>query len=90
MSATMTRHDELEQAVVHAIEGIAKQFGDLGDGVVIAVTRMLVHRAVHYAVESGQVEFCTLATLLAEMTTHAHSLAHGENPRAAAHKDQVH
>jgi hypothetical protein len=54
------------------------------------ITRALVHRAVHYAVEQPGVEFCALATYLAEMVGHAHRLAHGDNPRAPTHKDQVH
>ncbi len=55
-----------------------------------AVTRALIHRAVHYATERPGVDFCALATYLGEMIAHAHKLAHGDNPKAPAHKDFVH
>ena len=36
------------------------------------------------------VEFCALATYLAEMIGHAHKLSHGENPKSPAHRSAVH
>jgi hypothetical protein len=63
---------------------------DLDEVVRWLVTRALVHRAVHFATEKPGVEFCALATYLGEMITHAHKLAHGENPKAQSHKDVVH
>lgn len=56
-----------------------------------AIVRGLIHRAVHLATDKGaHVEFCALATYLAEMVGHAHKLAHGDNPQATTHKDFVH
>ena len=54
------------------------------------MTRALIHRAVHYATERPGVEYCALATYLAEMVGHAHKLAHGDNPKAPAHSDLKH
>jgi hypothetical protein len=54
------------------------------------ITQALIHRAVHYATEKPGVEFCALATYLADMVGHAHKLAHGDNPKAGTHKDVVH
>jgi hypoxanthine-guanine phosphoribosyltransferase len=56
-----------------------------------SIVRGLIHRAVHLATDKpSQVEFCALATYLAEMVGHAHKIAHGDNPQAPAHKDFVH
>jgi hypothetical protein len=60
------------------------------------VVRGLVHRAVHLAAppRAGtatapeQIEYCSVATYLAEMIGHAHQLHHGDQP--AAHRDLVH
>jgi hypothetical protein len=41
-----------------------------------ALVRALVHKAVHLTAERRAGEFCALATLLAEMTTHAHEVMH--------------
>jgi hypothetical protein len=86
----MARQDELEARLQQVIAKLAAEFGDLGDGLRWAITRALVHRAVHFAVEEPGVEFCALATYLAEMVGHAHKLAHGDNPKAPAHKDALH
>jgi hypothetical protein len=50
-----------------------------------ALIRALVHRAVHLAAEH-RFEFCGIATLLAEMTTHAHEVVHPAD-RAAGHRE---
>jgi hypothetical protein len=50
-----------------------------------ALIRALVHRAVHAAAER-QFEFCAVATLLAEMTTHAHEVFHPAG-RTSGHRD---
>ena len=63
----------------------------LQDATIAALGRVLrAGGAVHFATEAPGVEFCTLATYLAEMVGHAHKLAHGENPKAASHRDLVH
>jgi hypothetical protein len=86
----MARADELEERASALAQKLATEFADLGDDVRWLVTRALVHRAVHFATEKPGVEFCALATYLGEMITHAHKLAHGENPKAQSHKDVVH
>ena len=86
----MARHDELEQRLGHLIDQLAHDFADLGDELRWSMTRALVHRAVHYATERPGIEYCALSTYLAEMTVHAHKLAHGDNPKAPAHKDLKH
>ena len=86
----MARQDELEQRVNELICKLGRDFADLGDELRWSVTRALIHRAVHYATERGGVEYCALSTYLAEMTVHAHKLAHGDNPQASAHQDLKH
>jgi hypothetical protein len=51
-----------------------------------ALVRALVHKAVHLTAERKAGEFCALATLLAEMTTHAHEVMHPHN-RAVGHQE---
>lgn len=86
----MARQDDVEARVQELIARLGRDFADLGEELRWSVTRALVHRAVHYATERPGVEYCTLATYLAEMTVHAHKLAHGENPKASTHQDLKH
>ena len=86
----MSRHDEVEARVNELINKISTEFADLGGELRWTVTRALIHRAVHYGTERPGVEFCALATYLADMVAHAHKLAHGDNPKASSHKDMVH
>ena len=86
----MARADEVEPRVADLIQRLAADFADLGPDLRWTLTRALIHRAVHFAVDQPGVEFCTLATYLSEMVGHAHKIAHGDNPKAAAHKDLVH
>ena len=86
----MARQDDLERNVDEAIRRIENEFADLGKDRRWAITRALVHRAVHHATTGKDVEFCALATYLAEMIQHAHKIAHGDNPAAPAHKDGLH
>jgi hypothetical protein len=82
----------IEERVDAVIDALHKEF----DGVPAlrwAVARALIHRGVHHAVDGKgppPVDFCALATYLADMVGHAHRLAHGDNPQAQSHKDQVH
>jgi hypothetical protein len=55
-----------------------------------ALARALVHRAVHLVAERQAGEFCALATLLADMITHAHGLMHPTDDRAPAHGAVAH
>jgi hypothetical protein len=86
----MARTDDVEARVTQMAQKLAEEFADLGAEMRWSVTRALIHRAVHFGTEQPGVEFCTLATYLAEMVGHAHKLAHGENPKAASHRDLVH
>lgn len=86
----MGRQDDLENRLNEAIQKVANEFGDLGEELRWAVTKALIHRAVHFAADSqGGVEFCTLSTYLAEMVGHAHKLLHGDDP-GQSHKDMIH
>ena len=86
----MAAIDDVEARVTQHIQQLTKDFAHLGGELRWTIVRALIHRAVHFATEASGVEFCALATYLAEMTTHAHKLAHGENPKAGTHKDMVH
>jgi hypothetical protein len=84
----MTPQEQIEDRVEEAIRSIEKEFAALGGEAKGSVARALIHRAVHHAAATGGLEYCALATYLAEMIGHAHQLAHGDNPRA--HRDVVH
>jgi hypothetical protein len=83
----MNRQERLEAELGQTIERLRTDYADLGEELAYTLTRALVHRAVHYSVDSGAVDFCALATLLAEMVGHAHRLAHGDNPASPTHRD---
>ena len=83
----MAEQNQIEEQLTRAIAEIERSVG--GDARWLMV-RALIHRAVHYATEKPGIEYCALATYLAEMIGHAHKLAHGDNPRAPAHRDVVH
>jgi hypothetical protein len=85
----MSNQDQLEKRLSEAIAALEREFGDLA-GLRWAITRGLIHRAVHYATEKPGVDFCALASYLGEMVGHAHKLAHGDNPKAAVHRENVH
>lgn len=86
----MSREDELESRVIDLVQRLAREFADLGDGLRWALTRALIHRAVHFATERAGVDFCTLATFLGEMIGHAHKLAHGDSPTSPTHSEYKH
>jgi hypothetical protein len=87
----MSRQDDLEARIDQVIATLSTEFSDLGADLRWAIARALVHRAVHHAaVRASSIEFCALATYLADMIGHAHKLSHGDNPQAPAHRDQVH
>jgi len=52
------------------------------------VAAALIHRAVHVAAD-GKVEYCKIATYLAEMVGHAHKLMHQEGAKDP-HRDVIH
>ncbi len=84
----MSREDELNQQVERLIGQLTREFADLGDEARWRITRALLHRAVHFATAQPGVDYCALATYLAEMIGHAHQLAHGKDERA--HKTPGH
>jgi hypothetical protein len=55
-----------------------------------ALVRALCHRAVHLCAERKAGEFCAVATLMAEMISHAHDLMHPGAGDSAAHRGGVH
>jgi hypothetical protein len=83
-----SRADELEARVAELAQRVAGEFADLGGELRWLVARALIHRGVHFAFDQKGVEFCTVASYLGEMVGHAHKLAHGDNPKSAAHKDR--
>ena len=42
----------------------------------VALCRALIHKAVHLAADTRGIEFCTIATYLGDMVSHAHGLMH--------------
>ena len=86
----MAASDDVEQRVSQLIAELGRDFASLGGELRYTVVRALIHRAVHHASDGPGVDFCALATYLGEMIGHSHKLAHGDNPRAPAHKDSVH
>jgi hypothetical protein len=56
----------------------------------LALARALIHRGVHLAAERKSMQYCALATFLAEMIGHAHQLQHGGDQAAPVHHDFVH
>lgn len=84
----MSRQRELEQRLTAVLRDLVGEYADLGADARWAVCRAAIHQAVHVATEPPGVEYCALATHLAEMIGHGHRLAHGERPDA--HRNQVH
>ena len=82
--------EEVEARVTAILGQLEKEFAGAGEERDWMLVRAMIHRAVHHAVDSKRVDFCGLATYLAEMIGHAHKVAHGDNPKAPAHRDFVH
>jgi hypothetical protein len=86
----MANLDDLQkQMEARLAAAIADLAGD-GKESDLALARALIHRGVHVLAEGRAGEFCALATYVAEMLGHAHTLMHGSDPAAAAHGDAVH
>ena len=86
----MANIDELQKQHEARLSSLLSELGGRGDESDLALVRALVHRGVHLAAERKGIEFCALATYLAEMITHAHQILHGTDKGAPAHKDVVH
>jgi hypothetical protein len=86
----MANVDELQkqhEAKLNALIGELAGHGAESD---LALVRALVHRGVHLAADGKSMQYCALATFLAEMIGHAHQLQHGGDQAAPAHQDFVH
>jgi hypothetical protein len=85
----MANLDELQKQAEARIEALVSELARGGESD-LALVRALVHKAVHVAAARKSVQFCALATYLAEMIGHAHQLQHGGDQAAPAHHDVVH
>ena len=87
----MASVDELQKEHEGRLSALLGELAGRGGESDLALVRALVHRAVHLAAERKILEFCGVATFLAEMIGHAHQLLHGgEQAAPAAHRDVVH
>jgi hypothetical protein len=86
----MANLDDLQKQHEERLDAILSERGGHGTESDLALVRALVHKAVHFAAANKSVQFCGLATFLAEMIGHAHQLQHGTDQAAPAHYDAVH
>ena len=86
----MANLDDLQKQHEARLEAVLGELGGRGAESDWALVRALVHKAVHFAAGRKTVQFCALATFLAEMIGHAHQLQHGGDQAAPAHHDVVH
>jgi hypothetical protein len=86
----MAAVDDLQKEHERRISTLVHELVGRGGESDLALVRALIHRAIHLVAERKSVEFCGLATFLAEMIAHAHQLLHGADVAAPAHKDIVH
>jgi hypothetical protein len=90
MANPTANRDEAQAQHEARISALVAELSGKGAESDMALARALIHRAVHLAAESKTIEFCALATFLAEMIGHAHQLQHGPDKAAPAHRDVVH
>ena len=81
----MATIDDLQKAHEGALAPTLAGLGGRGSESDWALVRALIHRAVHLAAERRAGEFCAVATLMAEMITHAHQLMHPGPADAQTH-----
>jgi hypothetical protein len=86
----MANLDDLQKQHEARLDTVLNELGGRGAESDLALVRALVHKAVHFAAARQNVQFCALATFLAEMIGHAHQLQHGADQGAAAHQDVAH
>ncbi|HET6147911.1 MAG TPA: hypothetical protein VFH68_10295 [Polyangia bacterium] len=86
----MANVDELQKQHEARFSSLLAELSGRGDESDLALVRALVHRGVHLAAERKSIEFCALATFMAEMIAHAHQVMHGGDKAAPAHRDVVH
>jgi len=90
MANPTTNRDEAQAQHEARLSALVAELAGKGAESDLALVRTLIHRAVHLAAECKTVEFCAIATFLAEMIGHAHQLQHGADKAAPAHRDVVH
>jgi hypothetical protein len=86
----MASLDDLQKQHEARISALVTELAGGGGDSDVALVRALIHRSVHLAAERKLLEFCGVATFLAEMIGHAHQLLHGADQAAPAHRDVVH
>ncbi|HEY0710905.1 MAG TPA: hypothetical protein VGG33_29150 [Polyangia bacterium] len=82
--------EELQTQHEAAIDGLLARLTGKGTDSDWALVRALIHRAVHVSAERKAAEYCAVATFLAEMIGHAHSLHHPGDRADASHEGRVH
>ena len=86
----MANVEDLQKQHEARLDALIAELAGQGKESDLALVRALVHRGVHLAADRRAVEFCGLATYLAEMVGNAHALLHGADPAGGAHQDVVH
>jgi hypothetical protein len=86
----MPNIDELQKQHEDRLNALIAELAGKGPDSDLALARALVHRGVHLAADRKSIQFCALATYLAEMIGHAHQLQHGTDQSAPAHGDFLH
>jgi hypothetical protein len=86
----MATNEELQSQHEAALDRLLNDRAGKGRDSDWALVRALVHRAVHLTSERKAGEYCAVATLLAEMITHAHEVLHPGDGNAPSHGAGVH
>ena len=73
----MATVDELQKEHEARLAALLAELAGRGADSNLALVRALIHKGVHLAADQKAIEFCALATFLAEMIGHAHQLLHG-------------
>ena len=81
--------EDLQQSFEARLDEVIKQVGGRSPERSWALVRALIHKAVHLGAETKEVEFCAVATYLAESIGHAHGLMHPQS-QPDAHDRPVH
>ena len=89
MATSTSTIEELQKGHEAALEGALAGWKGRGGDSDWALARALVHKAVHLVAERKAAEFCAVATLFAEMITHAHALLHPGDGAAPSHRSAV-
>jgi hypothetical protein len=88
--ADRSQLDELQKQHEDRLNALLAELAGKGAESDLALARALVHRGVHLAADRKSMQFCALATYLAEMIGHAHQLQHGADQAAPVHGDFLH